>query len=45
VKDEPQAIVTALPLITSSSLTANCLLMMKAGDATLITIRATFPDS
>src|SRR3989475_6450021 len=30
-EDEPQAIVTALPLYHILSLTANCLLMMKAG--------------
>jgi len=36
VKDEPQAIVTALPLYHILSLTANCLLMMKAGGCNIL---------
>jgi long-chain acyl-CoA synthetase len=35
-KDEPQAIVTALPLYHIFSLTANCLLMMKAGGCNIL---------
>jgi len=34
--DEPQAIVTALPLYHIFSLTANCLLMMKAGGCNIL---------
>jgi long-chain acyl-CoA synthetase len=36
VKDEPQAIVTALPLYHILSLTANCLLMIKAGGLNIL---------
>ncbi|HMG61071.1 MAG TPA: long-chain-fatty-acid--CoA ligase [Burkholderiales bacterium] len=35
-EDEPQAIVTALPLYHILSLTANCLLMMKAGGCNIL---------
>ena len=35
-EDEPQAIVTALPLYHIFSLTANCLLMMKAGGCNIL---------
>jgi long-chain acyl-CoA synthetase len=35
-EDEPQAIVTALPLYHIMSLTANCLLMMKAGGCNIL---------
>ncbi len=34
--DEPQAIITALPLYHILSLTANCLLMMKAGGCNIL---------
>jgi long-chain acyl-CoA synthetase len=36
VKDQPQAIVTALPLYHILSLTANCLLMMKSGGCNIL---------
>ena len=35
-EDEPQAIITALPLYHILSLTANCLLMMKAGGCNIL---------
>lgn len=35
-EDEPQAIITALPLYHIFSLTANCLLMMKAGGCNIL---------
>jgi len=35
-EDEPQAIITALPLYHIMSLTANCLLMMKAGGCNIL---------